>query len=75
MDPRAIVSELQAGITGEQRAEWLASDAVVWANESAAIAREPDIEYCVMAGDTCQYAADNRDFEEGELKTLSSRMT
>ena len=38
-----MVSELRAGITDEQRAEWLASDAVDWANESFAIAREPDL--------------------------------
>ena len=43
MHPLTIVSELRAGITDEQRAEWLASDAVDWANESFAIAREPDL--------------------------------
>ena len=42
MHPLTIVPELRAGITDEQRAEWLASDAVDWANESFAIAREPD---------------------------------
>ena len=66
MHPLAIVPELRAGITDEQRAEWLASDPVDWANESFAIAREPEFGYCVMVGDTCQYAADNREFDEGE---------
>jgi S1/P1 Nuclease len=66
MHPLAIVPELQAGITDEQRAAWLASGPVDWANESFAIARKPQIGYCVMAGDTCQYAADNREFDEGE---------
>ena len=66
MHPLTIVRELQAGITDEQRAEWLASDPVDWANESFAIAREPEVGYCVMVGDTCQYAADNREFDEGE---------
>ena len=66
MHPLTIVAELQAGITDEQRAEWLASDPVDWANEFFAIAREPDVGYCVMVGDTCQYAADNREFDEGE---------
>ena len=61
-----IVSELRAGITDEQRAEWLASDALDWANDSFAIAREPDLGYCVTVGDTCRYATDNREFEEGE---------
>jgi hypothetical protein len=45
MHPLAIVPELQAAITDEQRAEWLASDPVDWANESFAIARKPDIGY------------------------------
>ena len=66
MHPLTIVPELQAGITDEQRAEWLASDAVDWANKSFAIARKPELGYCVMVGDTCQYAADNREFDEGE---------
>jgi hypothetical protein len=66
MHPLTIVPELQAGITDEQRAEWLASDPVDWADESFAIAREPGVKYCVMVGGTCQYAADNREFDEGE---------
>ena len=66
MHPLAIVPELQAGITDEQRAEWLASGPVDWANELFAIARKPEVGYCVMVGDTCQYAADNREFDEGE---------
>jgi hypothetical protein len=57
MHPVALAGELHAGITDEQRAEWLASDAVAWANESAAIAISPDVHYCVMAGGACQYEA------------------
>jgi S1/P1 Nuclease len=70
MHPLAIVPELRAGITAEQRAEWLSSDVAVWANESAAIARAPDVRYCVMMSDTCQYAADNREFDEGEPEKM-----
>jgi S1/P1 Nuclease len=70
MHPLTIVPELQAGITDEERAEWLASDAVDWANESFAIARTPGVGYCVMVGDTCQYAADNRAFDEGEPERM-----
>src|SRR5690606_33145655 len=66
MHPLTIVPELQASITDEERAEWLASDPVDWANESFAMAREPDVGYCVMVGETCRYAADNREFDEGE---------
>ena len=55
MHPLAIVPELRAGITDQQRAEWLATDVIAWANESFAIARAPDVGYCVMVGDTCHY--------------------
>ena len=66
MHPLTIVRELKAGITDEQRVGWLASDAVAWANELFAIARKADLGYCEMVGDTCQYAADNREFDEGQ---------
>jgi hypothetical protein len=66
MEPLAIVPELRAGITDEQRAEWLDSDPVAWANESFAITRKPEFRYCVMVDGTCRYAADNREFDEGE---------
>jgi S1/P1 Nuclease len=67
MEPLAIVGELLAGITDEQRAAWLASDAVTWASESFAIARDPDAGYCVMA---CQYEADNRELDDGEPRKV-----
>jgi S1/P1 Nuclease len=70
MHPLTIVSELQAGITDEQRTEWWASDAVAWANESVAIARDPDDGYCLMVGDACQCEADNRQLDDGEPQKL-----
>jgi hypothetical protein len=36
------------------------------ANDSSGIIREPDLGYCVMVGEPCQYAADHREFDEGE---------
>ena len=41
-----------------------------WANESFAIAREPDVGYCIMVDGTCQYTADNREFNEGEPERM-----
>jgi hypothetical protein len=35
-------------------------------NESVAIARKPEVGYCVVIGDACRYAADNHEFDEGE---------
>ena len=34
--------------------------------ESTSAPRKPEVGYCVMVSDTCQYAADNREFDEGE---------
>ena len=73
MHPLTIVPEIRAGITDEQRTEWLASDVIAWANESFAIARQPEFGYCVMVGDTCQYAADSREFDEGRGRRRLSR--
>jgi hypothetical protein len=70
MHPLEIVRELRAGITGAQRAMWLSSGAVAWANESTAIARAPDVGYCVTIGDACRYAADNRKLDEGEPEKM-----
>ena len=50
MHPLTIVPELQAGITDEQRTEWSPSDMIAWANDSFAIARQPEFGYCVMVG-------------------------
>jgi S1/P1 Nuclease len=70
MHPLTIVPELRAGITDAQRSDWLSSDAVAWANESAAIAREPDVGYCVTIDDACRYEADNREREDGEPEKM-----
>ena len=70
MHPLEIVRELRAGISDEQRAMWLASDAVAWANESAAIARDPDVGYCVTIGDACWYEADNRELDDVEPEKM-----
>jgi hypothetical protein len=66
MHPVALAAELRADITDEQRAEWLANDAVAWANESLTIAASPDVEYCVMVDGACQYEAENRELDDGE---------
>ena len=70
MHPLEIVRELRAGISDEQRAMWLASDAVAWANKSAAIARDPDVGYCVTIGDACWYEADNRELDDVEPEKM-----
>lgn len=58
-DRAAFGDALQSAITDEQRAKWRASLLPLdWANESFAVARTPNVEYCVMVGDRCQYSVD-----------------
>lgn len=66
MHPIALADELHADIPDEQRAAWLASDAVAWANESLAIAIRPEVEYCAMVDGACQYEVDNPELDDGE---------
>jgi hypothetical protein len=66
MHPLAIVREIRAGITDEQRAAWLAGDVIAWANESFAIARKPDVGYWVVVGDTLPARGRQRWIDEGE---------
>jgi hypothetical protein len=41
-----------------------------WANESLAIARRSDVEYCVMVADTCRYQAGNPELDDGEPRKV-----
>jgi hypothetical protein len=43
---------------------------VEWANESFAITIRPDVGYCVVVGNACEYEADNRDLDNGEPKKV-----
>ncbi len=60
-DPNVVSAELVTKITDTDRAKWTLNDvdqdAVVgWANESFEIAKQPETQYCVINGDTCQYS-------------------
>jgi hypothetical protein len=43
---------------------------VEWANESFAITIRPDVGYCVVVGNACEYEADNRELDNGEPKKV-----
>lgn len=52
--------ELQAEITDMQRSQWYDGMALTdWAEESFAIAREPDVDYCYLVENVCQYTQDD----------------
>jgi hypothetical protein len=61
----AIAGQLRAGITDQQRSDWLASNPADWANESFAIATSPGVGYCVRADTGCWYDRDRERLEPG----------
>lgn len=65
---------LQQSITGAQRAAWREDLApLTWANESLKIARDDGVEYCLLDGQMCRYAEDQREFFEAEEVTHGGR--
>jgi S1/P1 Nuclease len=58
---------LQEEITVEQRSSWLSMiSALDWANESLAIARQPNAQYCVLKGARCDYSEDQQEYIPNE---------
>jgi nuclease S1 len=51
----AVAGQLRAGITDQQRSEWLASGPTDWANESFAITTSSGLGYCVRTDAGCWY--------------------
>lgn len=59
--------QLHQQITPEQRAEWLTTMSLVdWANESLAIARQPETHYCVRKGARCDYTGEQQEYIPNE---------
>ena len=65
-DVAAIAGQLRAGITDQQRSEWLASSPTDWANESFAIATSPGVGYCVRTDTGCWFDRDRERLEAGQ---------
>jgi hypothetical protein len=58
---------LHEEITPEQRNNWLSTMSPLdWANESLAIARQPDTQYCVLNGLRCDYTEDQQEYIANE---------
>ena len=70
MHPLTIVPELRAGITAEQRAEWLSSDAVAWANESPRSRAIPTSAIASRSVTRAGTQADNRQLDDGEPEKM-----
>lgn len=58
---------LQQSVTPADRAAWTEDlTPLTWANESLRIARSNGVEYCLLDGQMCWYAEDQREFFEAE---------
>ena len=64
-DVAVIAGQLRAGITDQQRSDWLASSPTDWANEFFAIATSPGVGYCVRTDSGCWYDRDRERLEPG----------
>ncbi len=59
---------LEAEITTADRAVWVVTGPVDWANELFAITIAAGTKYCVADGGACQYEAGNVEFDQGEAE-------
>ena len=58
-DPTAAVNQILPEITPADRAAWISTGPVAWANESFAIATAAGTGYCVESAGVCAYEAGN----------------
>jgi hypothetical protein len=66
-DRKAFAAKLRASVTPAERAAWTSDlSALKWANESYAIARRQDVEYCQLDGTVCKYTEEDREFFPAE---------
>lgn len=65
-DVPVAVANLTRDVTLADKAAWIASEPVDWANESFAIATAPATAYCVEGGGVCAYQAGNEQLDPGE---------
>ena len=64
----AAVAELEQEITDANRADWITTGSVDWANELLVDAEAPATGYCVKTADLCAYDAGNVALDVGEAE-------
>jgi S1/P1 Nuclease len=65
-DPYTLARRLLGEVTDEERAIWVASAPIDWANESFAISISPAVRYCARTDRGCWYDADNERLDQSE---------
>lgn len=67
-DVRALAATWSGQVTDAERAAWLSSAPWQWTAESYVVTLKPEVGYCVLAQGTCQYAATQVTWAEGQPK-------
>jgi hypothetical protein len=65
-DWRKIGQTLRASISDQQRASWVNSTMVDWANESYQITINPSVRYCTWRRGACWYRSTRRTYSDGQ---------
>jgi hypothetical protein len=65
-DVPGVARDLLDEVTDQDRATWLDSAPIDWANESFAISVSPEVGYCVRTDAGCWYDTENERLDEGE---------
>jgi len=75
-DASSVAIDLRSEVTQQDRASWIASDIILdtvlgWADESLAISRSPDVEYCILKGDVCQYDESRVKYDNQQTRSVA----
>ena len=65
-DPFEAAEDLREEISDADRANWITSGPVDWANESLTVTRSKSVGYCVLVNGECWYEEDNKELEGDE---------
>ena len=63
---RALAATWSGQVTDVERAAWLSSKPWQWSAESYAVTRAPQVGYCVIVQASCQYAATQMTWAQGQ---------
>jgi S1/P1 Nuclease len=65
-DAYTLARDLLDDVTDQDRATWLASNPIDWANESFGVSVSPEVGYCVRTDAGCWYDPGNEHLDQGE---------
>ncbi|MBO9198163.1 S1/P1 nuclease [Rhizobium sp. 16-449-1b] len=74
-DANSVAIDLRSEVTPQDRTNWIPSDITLdallgWADESLAISRSPDVEYCILKGDVCQYDESRVKYDNQQTRSV-----